>query len=87
MKLKRNEYFDMLKETSAIVEQEIQNINITNKLNKNIAEVNEIINCLNKGIIILNSEEKIIHINIKALDILNISLSSHKVIEKNMHDL
>ncbi|MBC8589788.1 sigma 54-interacting transcriptional regulator [Wansuia hejianensis] len=86
MRLKKEEYFNMLKETSSIVEQEIININITNKLNKDITEVNEIINCLNKGIIILNHKNKIIHINVKSLQILDISLSEQRIIGKDIND-
>ncbi len=86
MRFRRNEYFDMLKETAGIVEQEIININISNKLIKDVAEVNEIINCLNKGILILNSSDEIIHINSKALESLNLSISDEKVINRDIHD-
>lgn len=86
MRIKKQEYFNMLKETSLIVEQEIMNVNITNKLKKDITEVSEIINCLNKGIIILNSENQISHINVKALETMGISLSKHKIIEMNIRD-
>ena len=86
MRFKRDEYFNMLKETAGIVEQGIVNIKITNKLTKDVAEVNEIINCLNKGIIILNSEDEIIHINSKALDFLKINISSQKIINSNINE-
>ncbi len=86
MRLKKDEYYNMLKETAGIVEQEILNINIANKLKRDVAEVNEIINCLNKGIIILNSDNQIIHINSKALQTLNINLSKQTVIERNISD-
>lgn len=86
MRIKKEEYFNMLRETSGIVEQEITNIKITNRLKKDTTEVDEIINCLNKGIIILNSKNQIIHINVKALQILGISLSEHRVIERNIEN-
>ncbi|MDR7869235.1 MAG: sigma 54-interacting transcriptional regulator [Tissierellaceae bacterium] len=86
MRFRRNEYFNMLKETAGIVEQELVNIKITNKLIKDVAEVNEIINCLNKGIIILNSDNRIIHINSKALESLDISISTQKVINRDIHE-
>lgn len=86
MRFRRNEYYNMLKETAGIVEQEIVNINITNKLIKDVAEVNDIINCLNKGIIILNSSDEIIHINSKALESLDISISSQKIIQRDIHE-
>lgn len=84
IRVKQEEYFNMLKETAAIVEREIKNINITNKLKKNTTEVNEIINRLSKGIIILNSDNEIIHINSKALKILNINISNEKILENNI---
>lgn len=86
IRLKKEEYFNMLKETADRVEQEIINIRITNKLKKDTTEVNEIINCLNKGIIILNSNEEIIHINSKALQILDINISHQKIIERNIKE-
>ena len=86
MRIKKDEYYNMLKETAGIVEQEIVNITITNKLKKDVAEVNEIINCINKGIIILNSNNEIIHINSKALQTLNINLSNQKIIERDIND-
>lgn len=82
---KKEEYFNMLKETVSIIEQDIENMHITNKLKKDTAEVNEIINCLNKGIIILNSDEKIIHINSKALQVLDLNISDEKIIEKHIN--
>lgn len=82
--LKRDEYFNMLQETAGTIEREIANINITNRLVKGVAEVNDIINCLNKGIIILNSDKEIIHINSKALEYLNINISEQKIINKNI---
>lgn len=86
MRFRRNEYFSMLKETAGIVEQEIVNINITNKLIKDVAEVNDIINSLNKCIIILNSNNEIIHINSKALEALDISISSQKIIHRDIYE-
>lgn len=84
MRIKQDEYFNMLRETSGIVGQEISNIQMTNKLKKDITEVDEIINCLNKGIIILNPNNEIIHINVKALQTLGINLANHKIIEQNI---
>lgn len=86
MRVKKEEYFNMLKETVAMIEQEIININITNKLKRNITEVNDIISCLNKGIIILNSKDEIMHINNSALKILDINISDEKIIEKNINE-
>lgn len=86
MRLKKDEYFNMLKHTAEIIEKEIIEIKVTNQLRSDITEVNEIINRLNKGIIILNPNHEIIHINSKALRTLNINLSNKKVIEENIND-
>ncbi len=84
MRVKQEEYYNMLKETALIVEREIKRVNVTNKLKKNTTEVNEIINRLSEGIIILNSDSEIIHINSKALKILNINISNEKILEKKI---
>ncbi|MGO1469533.1 MAG: sigma-54-dependent Fis family transcriptional regulator, partial [Tissierella sp.] len=86
IRVKKEEYFNMLKETAGIIEQEIVNINITNRLKRDITEVNEIINCLNKGIIILNSSNEIMHINSRALKILDKNISDEKIIEKDINE-
>lgn len=87
MSLKKDEYFKMLEHTAEMIEKEISRIKITNKLKHNITEVNEIINYINKGIIILNSQNQIININIKALKILEMDLSNHKVLDSHINNL
>ena len=84
MRLKSEEYFNMLKQTAFMIEQEVTSIKITNKLKHDITEVNEIINCLNKGIIIVNSNNEIIHINSKALKTLDLDISNQIIIEKSI---
>ncbi len=86
IKLRREEYFNMLKETSWIIEQELSNIQLKNQMQRDLAEVNEIINCLNKGIIILDSKKDIVHINSKAVEILKLDLSEEKIIRKNIEN-
>lgn len=86
MKLREKEYFNMLKESSRIVEQELMNIKISNKFKKDVAKVDEIINSLNKGIVILDHNNKIIHINVKALQALKLSPSKDKIIERHIND-
>lgn len=82
MNIKKDEYFKMLQQYAEMIEKEISRVKMTNSLKSNITEVNEIINYLNKGIILLNSEKEIMHINIKALEILNINLSDHKILDR-----
>jgi len=86
IRVKKEEYFNMLKETASTIEQELINIKITNKLKKDLIEVNEIINCLNKGIIIINSRNEVMYINSMALKILDVNISYEKIIEKNINE-
>ncbi|NLJ78990.1 MAG: sigma 54-interacting transcriptional regulator [Tissierellia bacterium] len=84
---KRYEYFNMLKYIANMIESEIVNIKVNNRMKRNIAEVNEIINCLNKGIIILNSNMEIIHVNTKALKTLSVDLSYTKIIDCHINTI
>lgn len=86
MILKKDEYFNMLSHNVEMIEKEIIGIKTTNKLKTHITEVNEIINRINKGIIILNSKNQIIHINSGALKTLDINISNQKIIEANIND-
>lgn len=87
MNIKKEEYFRMLEQNAEMIEREISRIKMTNSLKSNITEVNEIINYLNKGIIFLNSKKEIMHINIKALEILNINLSEQKILDRPIKNL
>jgi transcriptional regulator with PAS, ATPase and Fis domain len=86
MILKKDEYFNMLSHNAEMIEKEIIGIKTTNKLKTHITEVNEIINRINKGIIILNSKSQIIHINSSALKTLGINISNQKIIEANINN-
>lgn len=85
--LKKEEYFNMLVEASKSIEREIENINLVNKIEKDYAELSEIINSLNKGIIVVNSNKRIRHINSKALYSLNLSLSKEKIIDISIEEI
>lgn len=87
MSLKKDEYFKVLKQNAEMIEKEISRVKMTNELKRNITEVNEIINCLNKGIIFLNSKREIMHINVKALDILEINPSEQKIMDRPIKDI
>ena len=64
---KKEEYLDMLRHFAESIEKEITSIMMMNKLNIGIAEINGIINSINRGIIIVDKNERIIHINSKAI--------------------
>ncbi|MGE5631173.1 MAG: sigma 54-interacting transcriptional regulator [Caulobacteraceae bacterium] len=84
---KKEEYMDMLKHFAESIEKEIASIRMVNRLNISIAEINGIINSINRGIIILNKEQRIIHINSKAIRTLNINFSANRIINKRIGDI
>jgi len=84
---KKDEYLIILQNTANLIENEISKIKVSNSLNIAMAEVNEIINSINKGIIIISSDKKISHINIKALNSLNMSLSKDHIIGESVTDI
>lgn len=84
---KKEEYLGMLKYFAESIEKEIVSIKMVNKLNMGIAEINGIINSINKGIIILNKEQRIIYINSKAIKSLNIDFSADKIINKKIGNI
>ncbi|MEA4847951.1 MAG: sigma 54-interacting transcriptional regulator [Clostridiaceae bacterium] len=84
---KKDEYLDMLKHFAESIEKEIISIKMVNKLNMGIAEINGIINSINRGIIILNKEQRIIYINSKAIKSLNINFSADKIINKKIGNI
>jgi transcriptional regulator with PAS, ATPase and Fis domain len=84
---KKDEYLDMLKHFAESIEKEIMSIKMVNRLNMGIAEINGIINSINKGIIILNKDERVIFINSKAIKSLYINFSTESVINKRIGEI
>lgn len=84
---KKDEYMDMLRHFAESIEKEIISIKMVNKLNMGIAEINGIINSINRGIVILNREQRISHINSKAIKSLNLNFSAKKIINKKIGDI
>lgn len=84
---KKDEYMTMLRHFAKNIETEISNIKMVNALNIEKAEINAVIDSISKGIIILNSEKKITHINMKAIKTLGINISSIKIINSKISDI
>ena len=84
---KKEEYLDMLRHFAESIEKEITSIMMMNKLNIGIAEINGIINSINRGIIIVDKNERIIHINSKAIKALGINFSKSKIINKRLGNI
>lgn len=80
----KERYIKVLTRFAEDIENEIISIKMLNSLNMGISEINGIINYINRCIIIVNSDKKIIHINSKAIKFLNINLSINKVINKKI---
>lgn len=86
IRIKKDEYYNMLKQTAEIIEKYINEALISNELKNSITEVNSIINCINKGIIIINFDNKITHINNMALEILDISFFEYNILGGNINN-
>lgn len=84
---KKEEYFGMLKHFAESIEKDLKAIMMVNKLNMGAAEINHIINSINRGIMIINNENRITHINSKALKYLNINLSASRIINKKVSSI
>ncbi len=81
MSMEKDKFFNMLMQGAKIIESEIEDIKINNKLRSDVVELNEIINSINKGIIIVDCGSKITNINGKALRILGLNISTQKIID------
>ncbi|MGI6383238.1 MAG: sigma-54-dependent Fis family transcriptional regulator [Tissierellaceae bacterium] len=84
---KVDEYLYMLEHFAQSIEKEILSIKMRNQLNKGNAEINGIINYINKGIIILDKEHNISHINTKAIKLLDINFYDYQVINRNINEV
>lgn len=80
IKIRESNYFEMLKETAYMVESQVNNAKNKNRIGKSFIEVNDIINTIHKGIIIIGPDKRIYNINNEAISILNIDFSKDKVI-------
>lgn len=87
MREKWDEYFNLLSKVAGMLEREIQSIKMANTLTAQKAEINEIINSIEKGIIIADSDGRITHINAKAIKILSIDLSKERVLGKRISSI
>lgn len=79
------------KEATALIEyfvnvigEEVVNIEKQNKIIESSVDVNEVINSVDKGIIIIDSNQLIVHINNSASSYLNLNFSTEKVIGSSL---
>lgn len=84
---KQDDYFNMLKYSVDIIEKEIQAVKSANQLKNNRTGIDELINLIDIGIIILDDENKIMNINIEALNILRINIRDEKVLDESIFNI
>ena len=84
---KVEEYLNLLEHFAQSIEREILSIKMRNELNMGNAEINAIINYINKGIIILDTEHRVSHINNTAIRLLGINFSESKVINRKVEEI
>lgn len=71
----------------SVIESEILSIEQHNKIISNHADVNEVINCIDKGIIIVDGDNQILHINTAAIGFLHVSFSEQTVLGESLGSL
>ena len=87
MLTKKEEYFGMLQHFAQSIEKDIEGTMLVNKLNMGAAEINCIINSINRGILIINNESRITHINAKAIKNLGLNLSVSRILNKKVSSI
>lgn len=87
MQKKWKQYFKLLERIATILEKEIINIKMANTLIIQKAEINELINSIDRGILIADISNKITHINSKALEMLRLDLTKDKIIGKRVNKI
>ena len=87
MQKKWKQYFKLLERIATILEKEIINIKMANTLIIQKAEINELINSIDRGILIADISNKITHINSKALEMLRLDLAKDKIIGKRVNKI
>lgn len=84
---KCDEYLAILQQVARTIEIEVLNIKNSNKFNMKMAEVNEIINLVDKEVIVVNSQERITHISEKALKTLEINDSQDRIVGEKIETI
>jgi transcriptional regulator with PAS, ATPase and Fis domain len=70
-----------------VIRTEIESITRRNTLVANQVDLNEVINCIDKGIIILDGNGSIVHVNTSALRYLHLSFQEEQLLRRNIEDL
>jgi len=84
---RESEAISLMRYMVNVIENEILGIEQRNKIISNQADINEVINCIDKGIIIIDSENTILHINSSAIGHLHLSFSEEVVLGEPLDSL
>ena len=81
---KEPECVSMLQYMVGIIESELAGVERSNKIINHNAEINEVINCIDKGIIIIGRGGDVIHINSAAVENLRINTSEEVILNRSL---
>lgn len=84
---KESECVSMLKYMAGIIERELEGVQRANRIVSHSVEVNEVINCIDKGIVIIGADDEVIHINSAAVQNLCISASEEVILNRKLNSL
>lgn len=84
---KEEECISLLKHMVSVIENDVDGIEHHNKIEKRLVEINEIINCIDKGIVIIGTGKEILHINSAALRNLGLSVADEAIIDTPLSTL
>ncbi|NCB01549.1 MAG: AAA family ATPase [Spirochaetia bacterium] len=84
---REKEVLSLMSYMTNVIENEVLNIEQHNKIITKHAEINEIINCIDKGILIIDSSNIIVHINSSAIAFLHFSFSEEAIIGQLLEKL
>jgi transcriptional regulator with PAS, ATPase and Fis domain len=87
MEQREQEAISLMRYMVSVIESEILSIEQHNKIISNHADVNEVINCIDKGIVIVDGDNQILHINSAAIGFLHLSFSKQTVLGASLESL
>ncbi len=87
MEQRESETLSLMQYMVNVIENEILGIEQRNKIINNHAEINEVINCIDKGIIIINPQNVVLHINSSALGYLHMVFSEETILGELLDSL
>ncbi len=84
---RESECQSMLRHMKKVIENEIVGLELHNKIISHKAELNEVINCIDKGIIVIGEDFAINHINSAAITNLDLNMSKETIINSKLNKI